>query len=593
MNVFKELKSVVESCLHALQAAGTLPGGLSFERVAVEPPRDPSHGDMATNAAMVLAKPAGLKPRDLAQALAERLAAADGILSAEVAGPGFINLRLDPALWLSALKAILVTGPSVGASDMGAGRKVNVEFVSANPTGPMHVGHARGAVVGDALCALLVKAGYDVTREYYINDAGAQVNALARAVHARYLMARGRLTEEAFAAMLAAKEVEYGGDYLVPLGREIADQDGDRWEEAPEEEWLVPFRERAITSMMALIREDLDALGVRFDVFTSERALVDAGAVQAMITELEGRDLVYTGVLEPPKGKVPEDWEPRPQMLFRSTAYGDEVDRPLRKSDGSWTYFASDIACHHDKFVRGFNEMIDIFGADHGGYVKRMQAAVRAVSNDAASLDVKLCQLVKVLKNGEPVKMSKRAGNFITLREVVDEVGKDVTRFIMLTRKNDASLDFDYARVTEKTRENPVFYVQYAHARSYSVLRHAAETFPGRDLSAAALAEGAALDLLAAGEEEMAVIRLLAGWPRLVESAAEAHEPHRVAFYLAEVAAAFHSLWNRGNDDAELRFLLPDDEATTLARLALVRGVATVIASGLDIFGVEPLEEMR
>ncbi|GEO82794.1 arginine--tRNA ligase [Pararhodospirillum oryzae] len=592
MNLFTDVKDRVLAAVATLQAEDFLPRDLDLARVSVEPPRDPEHGDMATNAALVLAKPARMAPRALAERLAALLAQADGLEEATVAGPGFINLRLKPALWQASARAILKAGIAYGDSTLGAGQPVNVEFVSANPTGPMHVGHGRGAVFGDALAALLAKAGFAVTREYYVNDAGAQVDSLARAVHARYLMALGHLSEDAFQARLAAREIEYGGDYLVPVAEELAQRDGERWVDAPIEAWLPEIRALAIERMMALIREDLDVLGVHHDVFTSERALVEAGRVGRLLADLEQRDLVYVGVLEPPKGKTPEDWEPRPQTLFRATRYGDEVDRPLRKSDGSWTYFASDIAYHADKVDRGFHNLINVLGADHGGYVKRLDAAVKAVSDNAATLDVKLIQLVKLLDDGEPVKMSKRAGTFITLREVVDTVGKDVVRFIMLTRRNDAPLDFDYARVTEKTRDNPVFYVQYAHARACSVRRHAQEAFPGRDVSPAALAAQVDFSRLDS-PEELALMRLLAGWPRLVESAAEAHEPHRVAFYLNDVAAAFHGLWNRGNEQAELRFLLPDDEALSWARLALVQAVATVIASGLSIFGVEPKEEMR
>ncbi|WP_413203614.1 arginine--tRNA ligase [Rhodospirillum sp. A1_3_36] len=592
MNVFNEVKAVVLDVVEVLKAEGTLPAELDASRVTMEPPRDPSHGDMATNAAMVLGKAAKMKPRDLAELLVGKLVQADLVSDAEVAGPGFINIRLKSEAWLNVLKVVLETGPAFGASTMGGGAAVNVEFVSANPTGPMHVGHGRGAVYGDALASLLSKAGWAVTKEYYVNDAGAQVDALARAVYARYRVVLGELSEEAFAAMLAAKEIEYGGDYLVPLAKDIAADEGAVWLGKEEVEWLPHFRDRGIESMLALIKEDLGAMGVTHDVFTSERDLVRAGRVDELLAELENRDLIYVGELEPPKGKLPDDWEPRPQTLFRATQYGDDVDRPLKKSDGTWTYFASDIAYHHDKYKRGFKEMINILGADHGGYVKRLKAAVKAVSDGQGELDVKLIQLVKLMNKGEPVKMSKRAGTFITLREVVDEVGKDVVRFIMLTRKNDAALDFDYAKVTEKTRDNPVFYVQYAYARSQSVKRLAMEAFSGRDLSPEALAQSADLSLLDA-EEELAMVRLLAGWPRLVESAAEAHEPHRVAFYLGEVAAAFHGLWNRGNDDAQLRFFLPENEQMSLARLALVQAVATVIASGLEIFGVEPVKEMR
>ncbi|MQX35610.1 arginine--tRNA ligase [Roseospira navarrensis] len=591
MNIFAVYKDLVLAQVAALVSEGSLPDGLDTGRLTVEPPRDPSHGDMATNAAMVLAKPAGLKPRDLAERLAARLATISGVTAAEVAGPGFINLRLSAAIWIGCLRDCLRAGPGYGDSRMGNRRKVNVEFVSANPTGPMHVGHARGAVVGDVLAALLEKAGFRVTREYYINDAGAQVDALARAAHARYLQALGRLSDDDLAGMLARKDLEYGGDYLVPVGQALAERVEDQYADAPEAQWLEPVRDLAVEMMLDRIRDDLDALGVRFDVFTSERGLVAAGRVDGTLAWLEEQGLIYTGVLEPPKGKAPEDWEPRPQTLFRATDYGDDVDRPVRKSDGSWTYFAGDMAYHRDKVERGFEELINVFGADHGGYVKRLQAVVKAVSDGRATLDVKLCQLVKLLDRGEPVKMSKRAGTFVTLRDVVDRVGKDVVRFIMLTRKNDASLDFDFAKVTEQSRDNPVWYVQYAHARACSVLRHAGEVFPGRDLSPAALADGP-LEVLDA-PEDLEVVRVLAGWPRLVESAAEAHEPHRVAYYMAEVAGAFHGLWTKGKDDTELRFLIPEDETRSLARLALVQGVATVIASGLQVFGVQPVEELR
>jgi len=592
MNVFNAYKDRILDLLRALMADGGLPAGLDLSRVTVEPPRDPAHGDLATNAAMVLAKPAGLKPRDLAESLRARLAEESGIAEATIAGPGFINMRLVPAVWLATLRDCLRRGETFGDSTLGNGRRVNVEFVSANPTGPMHVGHARGAVVGDVLAGLLEKAGYRVTREYYINDAGAQVDALARAVHARYRQALGRLSDEDIAAMLADKVIEYGGDYLIPVGQALAEEVGERWADAPESDWLAPIRERAVAQMMDLIRDDLAALGITFDVFSSERSLVAAGQVDNTLAFLEQQGLIYTGILEPPKGKTPDDWEPRPQTLFKATDFGDDVDRPVRKSDGSWTYFAGDIAYHRNKVTRGFNDLINVFGADHGGYVKRLQAVVGAVSDGQATLDVKLCQLVKLLDGGEPVKMSKRAGTFITLREVVDRVGRDVVRFIMLTRKNDAALDFDFAKVTDQSRDNPVWYVQYAHARACSVIRHAETLFPGRDLSGPALADVSPVERLDT-EEERGLIRLLASWPRVIEGAAEAHEPHRIAFYLAEVAAAFHGLWTKGKDDADLRFLLPDDETLSLARLALVQGVATVIASGLGVFGVQPVRELR
>jgi arginyl-tRNA synthetase len=590
-NIFGDFRRVLLSALDDLVAAGALPTGLDFARVAVEPPRDPAHGDLATNAAMVLAGAVKQNPMALAEQIGaaltgRELATGDyrgSGFSAAAARPGFLNIRLDPAVWHAQLRAILQTGTAYGDSTTGGGERVNVEFVSANPTGPMHVGHGRGAVVGDALAALLAKAGFAVHREYYINDAGAQVDALARSAHLRYREALGE-------AIGAIPEGFYPGEYLVATGRALAERDGDRWLGRPEAEWLPAVRDFAIAEMMALIRADLAALGVGFDTFVSERELVGSGAVDKVLAALAERGLIYQGVLEPPKGKVPEDWEPRPQTLFRATQFGDEVDRPLKKSDGSWTYFAGDIAYHHDKFSRGFANLIDIWGADHGGYVKRMQAAVTAISDGKAALDVKLCQLVQLFDKGEPVRMSKRAGTFVTLREVVDEVGKDVFRFIMLTRRNDQTLDFDFAKVTEQSKDNPVFYVQYAHARAASVMRHAAEQFPADELSDAALAR-APLDRLA-DALELALIRQLASWPRIVEGAAEAHEPHRTAFFLQEVAAQFHLLWTKGKDEATLRFLVAGDPELTRARLALVRAVALVVASGLEVFGVEPVEEM-
>lgn len=583
MNLFAEFKSRIADAVAALAAEGVLPAGLDVTRVAAEPCRDPSHGEIATNAAMVLAKPAGMKPRDLAQALADRLGRADDVAAAEVAGPGFINLRLAPSFWHDRLRDVLKAGTDYGASTMGGGKPVNVEYVSANPTGPMHVGHGRGAVVGDVLASLLAKAGFAVTREYYVNDAGAQVDVLARSLHLRYREALGETIGE-------IPEGLYPGDYLVAAGEALAAEVGDRYRDAPEAEWLPKLRLYAVDAMMALIRADLAALGVRHDVFSSERALVEAGGVQKAFDALVEKGLIYEGVLEPPKGMLPEDWEPRPQTLFRATEFGDDVDRPLKKSDGSWTYFASDIAYHFDKFRRGGTAMIDVLGADHGGYVKRMVAAVKAITEGRGTLDIKLCQMVNLMRDGEPVKMSKRAGTFVTLREVIDDVGKDVVRFIMLTRKNDAHLDFDLAKVTEQSKDNPVFYVQYAHARAHSVLRHAAETLPGADLAAANLA---AADLSALTDEaEVALIKQLAAWPRVVEGAAEAHEPHRIAYYLGEVAAAFHSLWNKGRDATELRFLQPDRPDLSLARVALVRGMALVVASGLMVLGVTPVEEM-
>jgi len=584
MNVFSHFRDEIVASLREIASAGDLPADLDFRAVTAEPPRDPSHGDVATNAAMVLARPTSMKPRDIAALLAVRLERVDGVASVEIAGPGFINLRLVSGFWHDRLREVLRAGVAYGDSEIGAGRPVNVEYVSANPTGPLHVGHGRGAVFGDVLASLLSKAGFAVTREYYVNDAGAQVDVLARSAHLRYREALGESVGD-------VPEGLYPGEYLKEVGAALARKHGDAWLDKPEAEWLEPVREAAIAAMMALIREDLEAVGIRHDVFTSERALVEAGRVGEVLDDLEKRGFIYTGVLEPPKGKLPEDWEPRPQTLFRSTAFGDDVDRPLRKSDGEWTYFATDIAYHLDKYRRGFANMIDVWGADHGGYVKRMKAAVEAVTGGEADLDVKLCQLVKVLRSGELVRMSKRAGDFVTLREVVDEVGKGVVRFIMLTRKNDAPLDFDLAKVLEQSRDNPVFYVQYAHARVCSVLRNAAEMFPGEDLSDSALVN-ADLSLLAA-PEEIDLIRMAATWPRIVEGAAEAHEPHRLAFYLYDLASQLHALWTKGRDQPELRFLIEDDRPLSLARLAMVRGVGIVVASGLGVFGIEPAEEMR
>ncbi|HJU18803.1 MAG TPA: arginine--tRNA ligase [Stellaceae bacterium] len=593
-DIFADFRRLLVAALEELIAAGGLPAGLDLSRVAVEPPRDPSHGDLASNAAMVLARPAKENPMALARRLAEALAGRELATGAyrgrafavEAAAPGFLNIRLAPAVWHAQLRAILEAGTAFGDSTIGQGERVNVEFVSANPTGPMHVGHGRGAVVGDALASLLQKAGFRVAREYYINDAGAQVDVLARSVHRRYREALGE-------AVGSIPEGYYPGEYLVAVGRALARRDGEKWLGRPEAEWLAPIRDFAVAEMMALIRADLAALGIRHDVFTSERELVENGAVADCLAELQRQGLLYEGVLEPPKGKPPpDDWEPRPLTLFRATRFGDDIDRPVKRSDGSLTYFATDIAYHRDKFRRGFNTMIDVWGADHGGHVKRMQAAVRAATGGAAALDVKICQLVNLFDKGEPVRMSKRAGVFVTLREVVDEVGRDVFRFIMLTRKNDQTLDFDFAKVTEQSKDNPVFYVQYAHARAASVMRHAAAQFPE-------LAEDKADALLAAtpldrldDPLELALIRHLASWPRLVEAAAEAHEPHRIAFYLQELAAQFHTLWTKGKDEATLRFILASDPGLTLARLALVRGVALVIASGLAVFGVEPVKEM-
>lgn len=584
MNLFNHFKLILTQIVADMGRDGVLPEALDTARVSVEPPRDAAHGDIATNAAMVLCKPAAMKPRDLAEALAERLRAVDNVVAVDIAGPGFINLKLADEFWHARLTEILGAGRSYGDTDAGAGAAVNVEYVSANPTGPMHVGHGRGAVFGDVLASLLVKAGHKVSREYYVNDAGSQVDVLARSLHLRYREALGEDVGD-------IPDGLYPGDYLVETGKALAAKDGDKWQKAPESEWLAPLRDFAIDAMMALIRADLDAAGVRHDVFTSERALVEDGAVDRALGALTDRGLIYEGVLEPPKGKTLDDWEAREQTLFKASEFGDDVDRPVMKSDGSWTYFATDMAYHLDKFNRGFPTLIDVWGADHGGYVKRMDAAVKALTGDKGALDVKLCQMVSLLDGGEPVKMSKRSGTFVTLRDVIDKVGRDVVRFIMLTRKNDAQLDFDLKKVTEQSRDNPVFYVQYAHARACSVLRHATEEQPDADLSAEGLALASVAKLT--DEAELGLIKTMAAWPRLVESAAEAHEPHRVAFYLYELASAFHGLWNKGNEDTSLRFIQADDAEVTRARLALVKATALVVASGLDVLGVTPAEELR
>ncbi|UZD92224.1 arginine--tRNA ligase [Cognatishimia activa] len=581
MNLFSEIRGLVIEQLTALQGEGALPEGLDFTNVAVEPPRDAAHGDMATNAAMVLAKPAKMKPRDIAEALAAKLAADARVETAEVAGPGFLNLRLAPVLWRDLVKAVLEAGNGFGRSQMGQGKKVNVEYVSANPTGPLHVGHTRGAVFGDALASLLDFAGYDVTREYYINDGGAQVDVLARSVYLRYLEAHGQ--EVAF------EDGTYPGDYLIPVGEALKNKVGDAYVGQDESVWLAEVREYATEQMMDLIRADLKQLNIEMDVFYSEKSLYGTGRIEAALKSLEDKGLIYEGVLEPPKGKKPEDWEPREQTLFRSTDHGDDVDRPVKKSDGSWTYFAPDIAYHYDKVSRDFDLLIDIFGADHGGYVKRMKAAVSALSDGKTPIDIKLTQLVKLFKNGEPFKMSKRAGTFVTLRDVVDQVGSDVTRFVMLTRKNDAPLDFDFDKVLEQSKDNPVFYVQYAHARVCSAVKKAAEA--GIDVADATIA-AADLSKLA-DPAEIAVAKKVAEWPRLVEIAGRTNEPHRVAFYLYELASELHSLYHTGKDKPELRFVQEDNAQATQAKIALARAVAIVISAGLGILGVTPAQEMR
>ena len=574
MNIFAEIRSLVIESLDAMVSDGTLPSGLNYGPVTVEPPRDAAHGDMATNAAMVLAKPAGMPPRDIASDLAARLKTDPRVAVADVAGPGFLNLILDGQVWHDVVTEAIDAGPAFGHSGMGAGVKVNVEFVSANPTGPLHVGHTRGAVFGDALASLLGAAGYDVTREYYINDGGAQVDVLARSAYERYREAHGQEPEIA--------EGLYPGDYLVPVGLAMKEKFGDTMLDKGEQFWLSEVREFATEKMMTLIREDLAALGVEMDVYFSEKSLYGTGRIEEAIGVLDTKGMIYRGTLEPPKGKMPEDWEPREQTLFRSTEHGDDVDRPIMKSDGGWTYFAPDIAYHYDKVGRGFDELINVFGADHGGYVKRIKAAVSALSDGSVPVDIKLTQLVRLFKDGEPFKMSKRAGTFVTLRDVVDEVGSDVVRFHLLTRKNDAPLDFDFARVTEQSKDNPVFYVQYAHARVRSVIRKTEEL--GLPISDHPVLEDGA---------EFAVARKIAEWPRMVELAARNHEPHRIAFYLYELASEFHALWNKGSENAALRFIHDDDPKATSAKIALPRAVGVVISAGLSILGVTPVEEMR
>jgi len=581
MNLFSEIKSLVLTCLEDLQDGGALPAGLDFSNVTVEPPRDPLHGDMATNAAMVLAKAAKMTPRDIAGALATRLSDDARVVSADVAGPGFLNLRLDPSFWLKVVPAVLAVGRNYGRSDMGLDRKVNVEFVSANPTGPLHVGHTRGAVFGDALASLLDFAGFDVTREYYINDGGAQVDVLARSVYLRYLEACGK--EVAF------EDGTYPGDYLIEVGAAVMAKYGDQLVDRPEEDWLADLRGFSTDAMMELIRGDLKALGVEMDVFYSEKSLYGTGRIEAAIADLNEKGLIYEGTLDPPKGKLPKEWEPRIQTLFKSTDHGDDVDRPVKKSDGGWTYFAPDIAYHYDKVQRGFDELIDVFGADHGGYVKRMKAAVSALSGGRVPLDIKLTQLVRLYKNGEPFKMSKRAGTFVSLRDVVDQVGADVTRFVMLTRKNDAPLDFDFDMVLEQSKDNPVFYVQYAHARICSVFSKARDA--GIVVDPAALLNVDMAELTHAAELEVA--RKLAEWPRLLELAARNREPHRIAFYLFEMASTFHALWNKGKDEASLRFIQEDNKSRSTSKIALIGAVQVVLCAGLGILGVTPMEEMH
>ncbi|WP_137134572.1 arginine--tRNA ligase [Rhizobium sp. FKY42] len=585
MNLFADFEVRIKEALESIDLIREKRESVDFNRLTVEPPRDPSHGDVATNAAMVLAKPLGTNPRALADIIAERLKKDADVVDVTVAGPGFINIRLSSAYWQRLLASIIRDGEGYGRSAVGAGRKVNVEFVSANPTGPMHVGHCRGAVVGDALANLMAFAGYEVIKEYYINDAGSQIDVLARSVFLRYREALGETVGEIPPGL-------YPGDYLVPVGQALAKEFGTKLHNMPQDEWMPIVKDRAIDAMMAMIREDLDALNVHHDIFYSERGLHADGAarIRQAINDLTFKGHVYRGTLPPPKGQLPEDWEDREQTLFRSTDVGDDIDRPLIKSDGSYTYFAADVAYFKDKFDRGYNEMIYVLGADHGGYVKRLEALARAVSGGSAKLTVLLCQLVKLFRDGEPVKMSKRSGDFVTLREVVDEVGRDPVRFMMLYRKNSEPLDFDFAKVTEQSKDNPVFYVQYAHARCMSVFRQAREAFPDLDtesLDLAATVSGVS------DPAEMQLIAKLAEFPRIIEAAALAQEPHRLAFYLYDLASSFHAHWNKGKDNPDLRFVKDNDRESSIARLGLVRAVASVLKSGLAITGTAAPDEMR
>ena len=586
MNIFHEFQAKIRSALPTIDAIADKLEGIDLTRIVVEAPRDPSHGDVATNVAMLLGKPLGMNPREVAQLVVAKLSTDGDIGEIAVAGPGFINLRLSPAYWQKLLAAMVASGENFGRSDLGKGRKVNVEYVSANPTGPMHVGHCRGAVVGDTLANLLAFTGHEVTKEYYINDAGSQIDVLARSAFLRYREALGDKIGEIPAGL-------YPGDYLVPVGKALADEYGSKLRSMPEDQWMPIVKDRAIDAMMAMIREDLAALNVRHDVFFSERSLHagNGGAILSAINDLTYKGHVYKGALPPPKGQVPEDWEDREQTLFRSTDVGDDIDRPLVKSDGSFTYFAADVAYFKDKYDRGFTDMIYVLGQDHGGYVKRLEAVARAVSGGKVNLTVLLCQLVKLFRDGEPVKMSKRSGDFVTLRDVVDEVGRDPVRFMMIYRKNSEPLDFDFAKVTEQSKDNPVFYVQYAHARCESIFRQAHEAFA--DLDIANLPFDATIAALINDPAELQLVAKLAEYPRIVEAAALSQEPHRIAYYLYDLAGVFHGHWNKGKDNADLRFVNDKNRQLTAARLGLVKAVASVLRSGLGITGTAAPSEMR
>lgn len=580
MNFFHTFHNNLLQVLGNLVQKGILPEGEAFEKITTEPPRDPSHGDLATNAAMILARLAHKNPRELGQLIGEELKAIPFVEEVSVAGPGFINIKLSPAFWHQELQIILDKKTGYGSSSIGLGEKINLEYVSVNPTGPMHAGHGRIAVVADVLANLLEKVGYRVLREYYVNDAGGQAEILARSTYLRYREALGETIGEIPAGY-------YPGEYLKEVGQALAERDGAKWLGKEEQEWLEPFREFAVNAMMTEIRKDLERIGIVHEVFTSEAELCATGAVEEAIQFLQKRGYIYQGVLPPPRGKASEDWEPREQLLFRSTQFGDDMDRSLQKADGDWTYFARDIAYHYDKFRRGYSQMINVWGADHVGTVKRITSAVKAITEEKGHLDVILCQIVNFMDAGQPVKMSKRAGTFIEIRDVIEKVGKDALRFMMISRKSDAHLDFDFQKVLEKTRDNPVFYIQYAHARCHSVMRMAHTAMPKWE---ATPAESLALLM---DEDELQLIKLLAGWPRQVEVAAIAREPHRLCYYLYEIAAQFHMLWNKGKDNTLLRFIVPENLELTRARLAMIQGVSYVIASGLLLFGVTPVEEMR
>ena len=583
MNIYQDVEHMLMEAFIKVLGPKDI-GKIDQNLINVEPPRDRGHGDVATNVAMVFAKKLSIKPRDLAIQICNELDSNDDISAVEVAGPGFINIKLVDEVWFKSLHFILGSGKDYGSSALGAGKKINIEYVSANPTGPLHAAHARGAVVGDALARLLMKTGYEVCKEYYINDAGSQIDILGQSTYLRYQEVLGDDS-------IVIPDGHYPGAYLKEIAAEIVKKDGDKWLSTGVEERLDAFRKYSVQMMMEKVKADLNSLGIEMDIFSSEQSLIQSGGVDSVLNILEERELLYEGVLDPPKGKQLENWISRPQKLFKSTLFGDDVDRPLQKTDGSWTYFASDIAYHYDKYKRGFTQMIDIWGADHGGYVKRMQSAVNAVTFDEAKLDVKICQIVHMLRDGKPVRMSKRSGDFVTIEDVVTAVGKDVIRFIMLTRKNDQVLEFDFDKVVEQSRDNPVFYVQYAHARCCSVLRNADIGNTGGSYEKSNFCSNN-LSLLT-DENELNVIKILTNWPRIIQGAAKAHEPHRIAFYLSDLAAAFHSLWNKGKEDEKLRFIVEDDQELSSARLSLIKAIAIVIASGLEVIGIEAAEELR